>query len=121
MNGRDARMSDLPSHRGYTVDDVWYQYSSEYQGQEDRRAADAAAAVSTAIHDLEIAKSELSAVQSLLYVVRVSLVVQEDVLALCQGCTEVMEAINSGRDTLSGRARAAERRDARALRRQDLH
>ena len=101
------------------MDDVWYPYSSELLDQADRRSRDAAAAVAVAIHDLEIAKSELSAIQSLLFVIRVGSVVQEDVLALCQGATEVMEAICSSRETLSGRARAATARDSRALRKYD--
>lgn len=115
MNEREARFQPTP---GYSADDVWYPYTNESLGQEDRRAEDTAAAVSVAMYELGLARSELSAVQSLLYVVRVSSVVQEGVLQLCQGSTALMEAICSNRETLSGRARAGVSRDGRASRRQ---
>ncbi len=110
--------SRVQSQRGYTEDEVWYHYSSEQLSSEERRAGSAVAEVAVGIHDLEVAISELSALRALLYVVNVSSVVLEDVLALCQGCTEVMEAICSTRATLTGRARAGASREARASRRQ---
>ncbi len=115
------RTSQVQSPRGYAVDAVWYPYSSEWQDQEERRAANCGAAVGVAVHDLANARSELLAFHTLLHVVRVSSVVQEDILALCQGCTALMEAISSSHDTLLSRARAAERRDARVSRQRNHH
>ncbi len=109
------RESEVRSHRGYAEDNVWYPYSNELLDQGDRNAEDGSAAVAVAIHDLEVARSELSAVQSLLFVLRVSSVVLEDVHRLCQGCTEVMEAICSSRETFSDRARAGVARDRRLV------
>ena len=114
-----TKSSDLPSPRGYAVDDVWYPYSNELLGQGGRNVQDAVAEVAVAIHDLELARSELSALVSLLFVVRVSSVVLEDIHQLCQGCTEVMAAICSSRETLSSRARASVAHDERQFKKYD--
>ena len=60
MNERETK-SRSRTQVGYDVDDVWYPYISESEGQEERRVGDTAAAVSAALHDLGVAKSELSA------------------------------------------------------------
>lgn len=110
----NEEMRSRESQRGYTVDDVWYHYSSEQEDSEGRRGIDCVHAVEDARGAFEDALYVLSELSSLLHVVRVSSVVQEDVLRLCHDCVAVTADISLTRDVCSGLARAAARREARA-------
>ncbi len=102
------------TQRGYNADGVWYHSMPEHADQgeiNERVVVRELEQALTAAHEL---LSVLLECQSLVYVVKVSSVVRDDVLELCHGCREATEASISTRDYLSGRARAAARQAARA-------
>ena len=105
------------STRGFTEDEVFYQYMPDDSPPEERRRVNAVAAVAGALRDLEQIKEDIEAVRSLLYVVRVSRFVLEDIHQLCHGFAAATEATSCSRSYLTGRASAAQRRDQRELRR----
>ncbi len=109
--------SSHQSQRGYNADGVWYQSMPEHVRQETRNAEAAARELEAAGISLGRLQSELLAIRSLVYNVRVRSVVLEDVLQLCHACEAATEASISTRDVLSGLARAAERKRARDTRR----
>ncbi len=110
MNDRE----EIPQNqRGYNADGVWYHSMPEYVRQETRNAEAAARELEAAGISLGRLQSELLAIRSLVYNVKVSSVVLEDVLQLCHACEAATEGSISTRDILSGLARAAERKRER--------
>lgn len=104
------------SQRGHAEPSDFYHCLHDAAGQEDRNRETAARELSVAQADLQRCMSVLSAIQDLMYVLSVSSVVLEDVHQLCHACAEDSEAFTSTLGVFSGRARAAQKRDARARR-----
>lgn len=103
--------------RGHAEPDDSYYYSPAGERRDAGRVRDLCAELSLAAHQLGELRSDLSALQPLLHVLQCSQVVQDDVHQLCHAVAAVAEASSSTLAVFSGRARAAERRDARAARR----
>ncbi len=99
--------------RGHAVPEDFYLRLHDAEDQETRRRESTLRELSLALVDVAILGSRLSALQGLVHVVQVSSCVQEDVLALCHGCAEVLAASTSVQAVLSGRASANERREVR--------
>ncbi len=103
--------------RGHAVPDDSRPYLPERVEARERAIAELEGELSGALSQLGGLRSDISALLSLLHVVNISLVVQDDVHQLCHAVAAVSEAFSSSLETYSARARAAERGNVRARRR----
>ncbi len=107
--------NDEKKRRQARGDDFLYHYSHDGADQPQRNLEVVNRELLLAIADAHSLVHELSELLHVVHGVQVSSVVQEDVLQLCHGLKEVLAGSISSRAVLSGRARARERKERRAL------
>lgn len=107
------RENRIEKPRGYAEDDVWYHSRPESLRQGERDVEAAASLLEGALADVDVLRSVLLGLQSLVHCVRVDSAVLDDVSQLCHACAAASAGSSSTHDYLSGRARAAARQARR--------